>query len=86
MNTRLNKSDYLLLAIYFFIATALQVFDYYETDHNPIEYLLDIPTGIVVAVGLIFLFMNWLVPRYLIQNKSYLRFVLFALALSLIHI
>lgn len=79
MNTRLNKSDYILLTIYFIIAIILQIFDYYESQNMLIEYLLDIPTELVVSLSLIFLFMNWLIPRYIVEHKQYVYFVLYCL-------
>ena len=41
-----------------------------------IEYLVDIPFQVIVSLILIFLFMNWLIPSYIVRHKQYFYFVI----------
>ena len=78
MKTKLNKSDYLLLLIYYSIASALNIVDYASRDISLFEYLIDIPSSIITSYIIIILFMYVLIPRYLI-TKKYLLFMFFTL-------
>ncbi|MBL4568396.1 MAG: histidine kinase [Flavobacteriaceae bacterium] len=77
MNTNLNKSDYLLLLIYYVFAVVLNIIEYYNKDYDFMEFIVDIPVSIVVSLGTIIIFMNWLIPKFIIQGKQYLKFVIF---------
>ena len=79
MNTKLNKSDYLLLAIYFTISIAMNVFGYYERGALMREYWIDFPMELVFIFTLIFLFMYWLIPDYIVKRKRYFSFALWGL-------
>lgn len=79
MNTKLNKSDYILIAVVYFVSTLLNIYEYYKEDNNLIEYFVDIPVSIICAVLTILLFMYWLIPKYLFKKKSFLLFAVFGL-------
>lgn len=79
MNTKLSKSDNLILILYFSIASIIQVNDYYKGNNDLIEYLLDIPAYVVFSVCVIFCFLFWLIPNYIINQKKYVLFIILAL-------
>ncbi|MDB2385602.1 histidine kinase [Polaribacter sp.] len=79
MNTKLDKSDYLILAIFYFISVVINVFDYYKEKQDLIEYLLDIPAYVITSFSGVLLFMYFIIPRFLIQKKSYTKFVFLGL-------
>ena len=79
MNTKFNKSDFLLLTVYFVVATAMNTYVYYREDANIIEYLIDFPSQIISALLLIYLFMYWLIPTYIVKKTKYAHFVFFGL-------
>ena len=79
MNTKLNKTDYLLLGIFYGVTILLQVRDYIKNDNDLIEYLVDIPATIIVSICLIFIFGFWLIPKYIVKNKKYFQFVVYGL-------
>jgi len=73
MNTKLNKSDIILLGIYFSVSIIMQFFDYYQRDAYLREYLLDFPSDIIMNSAIILLFIFWLIPKFIIEKK----FILF---------
>lgn len=79
MNTKLNKSDWIILAVIYSIITLFNIIDYYEDDNTLIEYLVDFPMSISVSLILILLFLHILIPKFLIFKKQYLLFVIFGL-------
>lgn len=84
MNTKINTSDYLLLAIYFIIDIIMGIFDYHENQSQLAEYLLDLPVGLITALLMIFMFMNWLIPKYIVYTKKYILFVCYSLLMMII--
>lgn len=78
MNTKLNKSDYILLALYYGIAVTLNIIDYKSRGLKTIEFFVDIPTSLVVSFIIIMIFMYVLIPKFLIEEKKYVHFVVLA--------
>jgi len=79
MNTKLNKSDYTLLAIYFGVSLLMETYEYYRVGNQLIEYLIDIPTGILISLSLIYIFISFLIPKYIVANRNYFLFVFLGL-------
>lgn len=75
MNTKLNKSDFIILAIYYFISVVINIVDYYKESQDLIEYLLDIPTFVITSFLGLLLFMYVIIPKFLIKEKNYVKFV-----------
>lgn len=75
MNTKLNKSDYWLIGIYFFISWLFTTTDYYfEGNAKTIEMIVDAPVQLVVTLFMLYIFMYYLIPKYLVENKNYWMF------------
>lgn len=79
MNTKLNTSDYILLAIYFVISITMQALDYYERNALIREYWVDFPVDVIMILVLISIFMYWLIPNFIIKQKKYFKFIFFSL-------
>lgn len=79
MNTKLNKSDYLLLAFYFLISFLMQSYNYVMREALLREYFIDFPMQIIGTLFLIFVFIFWLIPEYFVKKKKYVHFVIFGL-------
>ena len=79
MNVKLNRSDYLLLAIYYSVSVLMAIYEYVKQNEDLIEYLLDIPSFVIVDIFVIYLFLNWLLPNYVIYQKKYFQFTFWAL-------
>ncbi len=77
MNTKLNKSDFIILTVYFLVSLTIQADDYYARDAFLIEYLVDFPAQIIAICGTIFVFVFWLIPKFVNDKKKYLRFAIF---------
>ena len=85
MNTKLNKSDWVLIIIFYAIAVVLNIIDYNSRGLDLLEYYVDIPSGIISAIAIILIFIYVLIPKFLIQNKKYFLFaVLGFLTLAII--
>ncbi|MFY0631793.1 MAG: histidine kinase [Flavobacteriaceae bacterium] len=78
MNNKLNKSDYIVLLIFYVVSSILNIVDYNSRGNDLIEYLIDIPTTIITSYLVIIIFISLLIPKYLIQKK-YTAFILLAL-------
>ncbi|WP_420572858.1 sensor histidine kinase [Kordia sp.] len=81
MNTKLNRSDFMLFLIYYSISVLMAVYEYIDRENDLIEYFLDIPTFIILDVGMILIFMYWLLPDYIINKKKYLHFTFWSVLL-----
>ncbi|WP_299243942.1 histidine kinase [uncultured Aquimarina sp.] len=79
MNTKLNKSDYIILAIVYAVTIIFNCIDYYREDNDLIEYLIDIPLAAILSFVIILIFMYWLIPNYVVKEKKYAQFVVFGL-------
>lgn len=75
MNTKLNKSDIILLTIYFIISFIMQGRDYYNRNALIREYFIDFPIEIFMIGSIVFLFIFWLIPKFMIK-KQYLLFTI----------
>ncbi|WP_299678782.1 sensor histidine kinase [uncultured Tenacibaculum sp.] len=74
MNTKLNKSDWILLALLYGATTILNGIDYYRSENKLIEYIIDLPLNTVSSIILILIFLYFIIPRYLINTKKYTTF------------
>ncbi|MDP5061295.1 MAG: histidine kinase [Maribacter sp.] len=79
MNTKLNRSDFILLGIIIGVTSLLNVWQYYVYGNDPLEFIVDIPTYIVMACIAIGLFMYWLMPNYLLDKPNYFAFISLAI-------
>lgn len=79
MNIKLDKSDGILLAIYFSISLIMDIFGYYQDDNMLIEYIVDLPMRVIIALILIYIFGFILIPKYIVQNRNYYLFLTFGL-------
>ncbi|MGC1204122.1 MAG: histidine kinase [Flavobacteriaceae bacterium] len=79
MNTKLNKSDFILLAIFYSVSIAIEAYDYYLDKNALIEYLVDFPTLILCSLALIYIFIVILIPLFIVKQKKYVLFLLFGL-------
>lgn len=79
MNTKLNKSDYIILGIFYLISATLNVFDYLDQDATLLEYLVDIPMFVITSFLGVLVFMYFIIPRFLIQKRNYILFAIFGL-------
>ena len=81
MNTKLNTSDWILLSIIFGFTILLGCIDYYRVDNQLIEYLIDFPTTTILSILIILVFIQKIVPSFLIKNKRYFSFFITSLLL-----
>lgn len=79
MNTKLNKSDYFLLIIYYGVSMLLEIQDYVKNENELIEYFVDIPVFVVMSIVLVLIFTFWLIPSFIVNEKKYGHFTFFAL-------
>jgi two-component system LytT family sensor kinase len=79
MNKKINKSDLIVLAIYYGVSIAMQFYDYYLEGNAIIEYIVDLPTGLFISLLQIFIFVFWLIPNYIVEEKKYMHFIFFSL-------
>ncbi len=79
MNTKLNRSDWILLAILFGATIILNSIDYYRERNKLIEYLIDLPVSTFISIILILMFLYILIPKYLIKKKKYITFFILSL-------
>ena len=81
MNTKLNKSDWVILSIVFGTTVLLGCFDYYREGNKLIEYIVDFPTSTILSVFIILIFIQKIVPTFLVKNKRYFMFFISSLLL-----
>jgi sensor histidine kinase YesM len=79
MNTRLNKSDYILIVIIYAITILFNSFDYYKEGNLLKEYFIDFSASIIMSLSVVLLFMYWLIPTLLVKQKKYFSFIFFGL-------
>ena len=79
MNTKLNKSDWIILGIIYGVTVLFNAFDYNRQDNKLIEYLVDFPTTVLLSIIIILIFVQFLVPKLLIEKKKYIYFVVFGI-------
>jgi sensor histidine kinase YesM len=78
MNSKLNKTDYIVLVIFYSVSILLNIIDYQSRNLMLIEYLIDIPATVITSIIVIILFISFLIPKFLLQKK-YLKFIIFSL-------
>ncbi|WP_298423433.1 histidine kinase [uncultured Kordia sp.] len=69
----------MLLIIYYGVAVLMSIYDYAKKGEDLIEYLLDIPSFVIVDITVICLFLYWLLPNYVLNNKKYFQFTFWGL-------
>ncbi|MFD2567277.1 sensor histidine kinase [Pseudotenacibaculum haliotis] len=79
MNSKLNRSDILLLAAFFGVSTVLEIYDYYSAGNVLLEFLIDIPISLIFSITLIYFFTFWLIPKYIVEQKRYVSFIIYGL-------
>ncbi|UAM98301.1 histidine kinase [Polaribacter litorisediminis] len=79
MNTKLDKSDYIILTVFYLISITLNIFDYLDQDATLLEYLVDIPMFVITSLSGVLLFMYFIIPRFLLKKKNYILFALYGL-------
>ena len=75
MDTKFNKSDYIFLAIIIGVSAMFSIVNYYIDDEDLIAFVVEIPASIISAIAIIYCFMYWLIPKYLIKKKNHVIFV-----------
>lgn len=83
MNTKLNRSDLFVLGIYFIVSYIIQGVDYYERKALLREYLLDFPTQTIAICGIIFVFVFWLIPKF-VSEKKYVLFTILGILVLIV--
>lgn len=84
MNTKLNKSDWLLLTLTYVVTIIFNSIDYYQRGYDLIEYVADFSSSIITSISVILLFMYWLIPNYILKQKSYFLFILFGVLILMV--
>ncbi|SEL21490.1 Histidine kinase [Aquimarina amphilecti] len=81
MDTRLNRSDYLVIIIVYAVTIFFNCIDYYRSENLLIEYLIDIPLAAILSFVIILIFMYWLIPSFIVKQKKYIQFVVLGLVI-----
>ena len=79
MNTRINRSDIILMSIYYSISMLLEMREYYIRKNDLIEFLVDIPSLLIISIILVGIFAFWLIPEFIIKDKKYIQFTVLGL-------
>ncbi|MFK7750323.1 MAG: sensor histidine kinase [Kordia sp.] len=69
----------MLLLIYYGVSVFMTIYQYVGSESKLLEYLLDIPAFIILDVGMILIFLYWLLPNYIINDKKYIHFAFWAI-------
>lgn len=83
MNKKVNKSDVLLMVVYFIVSFSIQGIEYYKKDAMLKEYLLDFPTDLITISAIIFLFVFWLIPKF-VKEKKYILFTVLGVLILIV--
>ncbi len=78
MNTKINKSDLIILSLFYLVSFTMQGVSYYERSAFLREYVFDFPAEIITTCAIIYLFIFWLIPKFLI-SKKYILSTIYAL-------
>lgn len=84
MNTKLNKSDWIVIALVCLVTVVFNSMEYYKLNNELKEYLIDFSTNTIVTIAITLLFMYWLIPHLLVKKKNYFLFILLGLTSLLI--
>jgi hypothetical protein len=79
MNTKLNKSDYIVIAIVYVVSILVNSLDYYQEGNMLKEYFVDFSVGTLTSLCAVLLFMYWIIPNFLVRQQKYFHFVFFGL-------
>ena len=79
MSTKLNKSDWIIIAIVLATTIIFGCIDYYREGNELIEYLIDFPVASGLTIIIIIFFIQIIIPKFLVQKKNYLLFFVYAL-------
>lgn len=79
MNTKLNKSDFILLAVFYIVSISINAYDYYLEKNVLLEYLVDFPSQTICSLALIYIFIVILIPSFIVKQQRYFLFVLLSL-------
>jgi two-component system LytT family sensor kinase len=55
--------------------------DYYQSGNKFIEYVVDFPTSTILSITIILIFIQKIVPQFLVQQKNYFLFFISSLLL-----
>ncbi|WP_159018748.1 sensor histidine kinase [Algibacter sp. L3A6] len=83
MNKKINRTDFLILGVYFLVSFIIQGKYYIERDALLREYLIDFPVETISVTSVIFLFTFWLIPKVVVQKK-YALFIIYGVLILLI--
>lgn len=81
MNTKLNKSDWVILCLIYGATIVLGCIDYYKQGNKLIEYIVDFPTTAILSTVLILIFIQKIVPAFLVHKKAYFQFFIISILL-----
>jgi len=81
MNTKLNKSDWIILAIIYCATIFFNAINYYREGNVLIEYLIDLPSSAILSLLVVLIFIKVLVPHYLVKKRNYVLFILFTVCI-----
>lgn len=81
MNTKLNRSDYIVVIIIYIVTAILNSINYYKDGNTLIEYLVDIPAAIITSFIVSLLFIHWIIPDFLIKEKKYIHLTFWGLTI-----
>ncbi len=81
MNTKLNKSDWIIIIICYAISITVTSLQYYRQDNMLKEYLIDFSVSTIMSLIIILIFMYWLIPIYLVHKQKYFHFISLCLLL-----
>ena len=79
MNTKLNKSDWIIVVIAYTVTIIINSINYYKEGNLLKEYFVDFSVGTVMSLSVVLLFMYWLIPNFLVRKQRYIQFVFFGL-------
>lgn len=76
MKTKLDKSDWTVVVIIYVINIIINSIDYYKEGNLLKEYFVDFSAGIITSLSAVLLFMNWVIPKFLVKQKNYVYFII----------
>tara|TARA_R110002073_G_scaffold108336_5_gene243531 strand:+ start:113063 stop:114070 length:1008 start_codon:yes stop_codon:yes gene_type:complete len=84
MDTKLNRSDYILLIVFSVVSSALNIIEYYNKGESLIEYFIDIPASIIFGLTCLFVFVYFIIPSFLVKEKKYFHFAFYGILILII--
>lgn len=84
MNTKLNKTDITLLVLFYVIRIIFGTIDYQQRNALTIEYWVDFSSEIVLTVALLYTFVFWLIPNYIVKESKYFQFLIYGITIMFI--